>query len=213
VQIRTREMHRHAELGVAAHWRYKEGSKATPEDRYDEKIAWLRQLLTWRDEVADSSDWVRHYKQAAFDETVYILTPQGRVVDLPRGATPVDFAYRVHTDIGHRCRGAKVDGALVPLNTQLATGQRVEIVLAKHGGPSRDWLNPRSAICSPIARGQGQAVVRQPGARGHPGRGAGGGAARTAAAWGSRGSTSTTSPSGWALPAATTCSSPWRAPS
>jgi len=99
-------------------------------------------LLTWRDEVSDSSDWVRHYKQAAFDETVYVLTPQGRVVDLPRGATPVDFAYRVHTDVGHRCRGAKVNGALVPLNTQLATGQRVEIVLAKHGGPSRDWLNP-----------------------------------------------------------------------
>jgi GTP pyrophosphokinase len=145
VQIRTREMHSHAELGVAAHWRYKEGSGATPEDRYDEKIAWLRQLLTWRDEVADSSDWVRHYKQAAFDETVYILTPQGRVVDLPRGATPVDFAYRVHTDFGHRCRGAKVDGALVPLNTQLSTGQRVEIVLAKHGGPSRDWLNPSLA--------------------------------------------------------------------
>jgi GTP pyrophosphokinase len=145
VQIRTREMHSHAELGVAAHWRYKEGSGATPEDRYDEKIAWLRQLLTWRDEVADSSDWVRHYKQAAFDETVYILTPQGRVVDLPRGATPVDFAYRVHTDLGHRCRGAKVDGALVPLNTQLSTGQRVEIILAKHGGPSRDWLNPSLA--------------------------------------------------------------------
>jgi len=142
VQIRTRDMHRHAELGVAAHRRYKEGSKTTPEDRYDEKIAWLRQLLTWRDEVSDSSDWVRHYKQAAFDETVYVLTPQGRVVDLPRGATPVDFAYRVHTDVGHRCRGAKVNGALVPLNTQLATGQRVEIVLAKHGGPSRDWLNP-----------------------------------------------------------------------
>ena len=145
VQIRTREMHSHAELGVAAHWRYKEGSGATPEDRYDEKIAWLRQLLTWRDEVGDSSDWVRHYKQAAFDETVYILTPQGRVVDLPQGATPVDFAYRVHTDIGHRCRGAKVDGALVPLNTQLCTGQRVEIILAKQGGPSRDWLNPSLA--------------------------------------------------------------------
>ena len=142
VQIRTREMHRHAELGVAAHWRYKEGSKASAEDRYDEKIAWLRQLLSWRDEAVDSSDWVRHYKQAAFDETLYILTPQGRVVDLPRGATPVDFAYRVHTDIGHRCRGAKVDGVLVPLNTQLTTGQRVEIILAKRGGPSRDWLNP-----------------------------------------------------------------------
>mgnify|MGYP000945723089 CR=1 FL=1 len=145
VQIRTREMHSHAELGVAAHWRYKEGSRAAPEDRYDEKIAWLRQLLAWRDEVSDSSDWVRHYKQAAFDETVYVLTPQGRVIDLPRGATPVDFAYRVHTDIGHRCRGAKVDGALVPLNTQLSTGQRVEIILAKHGGPSRDWLNPALA--------------------------------------------------------------------
>jgi GTP pyrophosphokinase len=144
VQIRTRDMHSHAELGVAAHWRYKEGG-STPEDRYDEKIAWLRQLLTWRDEVADSSDWVRHYKQAAFDETVYILTPQGRVIDLPQGSTPVDFAYRVHTDIGHRCRGAKVDGALVPLNTKLCTGQRVEIILAKHGGPSRDWLNPAQA--------------------------------------------------------------------
>ena len=142
VQIRTWDMHKHAELGVAAHWRYKEGSKAGGEDNYDDKIAWLRQLLTWKDEVSDSSDWVAHYKQAALDETIYIMTPQGRVVDLPRGATPVDFAYRVHTDLGHRCRGAKVDGALVPLNTALETGQRVEIVSAKEGGPSRDWLNP-----------------------------------------------------------------------
>ncbi len=141
VQIRTWEMHKHAELGIAAHWRYKEGAKKS-EDNYDEKIAWLRQLLTWKDEVADSSDWVSHYKQAALDETIYVMTPQGRVVDLPRGATPIDFAYRVHTDLGHRCRGAKVDGALVPLNTALETGQRVEIVSAKEGGPSRDWLNP-----------------------------------------------------------------------
>ena len=141
VQIRTWEMHKHAELGVAAHWRYKEGSKSSQGD-YDEKIAWLRQLLTWKDEVVDSSDWVKHYKEAALDETIYVMTPQGRVVDLPRGATPVDFAYRVHTDLGHRCRGAKVDGALVTLNTQLETGQRVEIVVAKQGGPSRDWLNP-----------------------------------------------------------------------
>ena len=142
VQIRTLEMHNHAELGVAAHWRYKEGTKKSGEDNYDEKIAWLRQLLTWKDEVADSSDWVAHYKQAALDETIYVMTPQGRVVDLPRGATPVDFAYRVHTDLGHRCRGGKVDGALVPLNTSLETGQRVEVVVAKEGGPSRDWLNP-----------------------------------------------------------------------
>lgn len=142
IQIRTWEMHKHAELGVAAHWRYKEGSKRTSEDDYDEKIAWLRQLLTWKDEVADSSDWVKHYKQAALDETLYVITPQGKVVDLPQGSTPVDFAYRVHTDLGHRCRGAKVSGHLVPLNTPLETGQQVEIVTAKLGGPSRDWLNP-----------------------------------------------------------------------
>jgi len=141
VQIRTREMHKHAELGIAAHWRYKEGSKHSSEGNYDEKIAWLRQILAWKDEVSDSSDWVKHYKEAALDETIYVMTPQGRVVDLPRGSTPVDFAYRVHTDLGHRCRGAKVDGALVTLNTQLETGQRVEIVVAKQGGPSRDWLN------------------------------------------------------------------------
>ena len=141
IQIRTQEMHKNAELGVAAHWRYKEGSKHSSEGNYDDKIAWLRQLLTWKDEVSDSSDWVKHYKEAALDETIYVMTPQGRVVDLPRGATPVDFAYRVHTDLGHRCRGAKVDGALVTLNTQLETGQRVEIIVAKQGGPSRDWLN------------------------------------------------------------------------
>ncbi len=140
VQIRTREMHKHAELGVAAHWRYKEGARSSS-GSYDEKIAWLRQLLVWKDEVSDSSDWVKHYKEAALDETIYVMTPQGRVVDLPRGATPVDFAYRVHTDLGHRCRGAKVDGALVTLNTVLETGQRVEIIAAKQGGPSRDWLN------------------------------------------------------------------------
>ncbi len=142
IQIRTNEMHKHAELGVAAHWRYKEGSKRTHEDDYDEKIAWLRQLLTWKDEVADSSDWVNHYKQAALDETLYVITPQGKVVDLPQGSTPVDFGYRVHTDLGHRCRGARVNGQLVPLNTPLETGQQVEIITAKIGGPSRDWLNP-----------------------------------------------------------------------
>lgn len=142
VQVRTWEMHNHAELGVAAHWRYKEGARHDADDGYDDKIAWLRQLLTWKEDVSDSSDWVNHYKQAALDDTVYVMTPQGKVVDLPTGATPVDFAYRLHTDLGHRCRGAKVDGALVPLNTPLQTGQRIEIVAAKQGGPSRDWLNP-----------------------------------------------------------------------
>jgi GTP pyrophosphokinase len=143
VQIRTREMHRHAELGVAAHWRYKEaGAPAKAESAYDEKIAWLRQLLSWRDEITDSAAWVEQFKRAALDDTIYVLTPQGRVIDLPKGATPVDFAYRLHTDLGHRCRGAKVDGHLMPLNTSLANGQRVEIVSAKTGGPSRDWLSP-----------------------------------------------------------------------
>ncbi|MEY3201955.1 MAG: hypothetical protein RIR70_1505, partial [Pseudomonadota bacterium] len=144
VQIRTREMHSHAELGFAAHWRYKEGAASGGE--YDEKIALLRELLSWRDEIAESPDWVAEYKRAALDDTIYAITPQGKVVDLPVGATPVDFAYRLHTDLGHRCRGAKVDGQLVQLNTPLKSGQRVEIVTAKQGGPSRDWLNPQLGI-------------------------------------------------------------------
>ena len=142
VQIRTHDMHRHAELGVAAHWRYKEaGHSAKASGEYEDKIAWLRQLLSWRDDVADAADWAAQFKRAALDDTIYVMTPQGRVIDLPRGATPVDFAYRVHTDLGHRCRGARVDGHMVPLDTPLDSGQRVDIVVAKSGGPSRDWLN------------------------------------------------------------------------
>ena len=143
VQIRTEEMHRQAEFGIAAHWRYKEGSKAgKAQDGFDGKIAWLRQLLAWRDEVAGSVSWAEKMRGAALDDTVYVLTPQGKVIDLQAGATPVDFAYALHTDLGHRCRGAKVDGHMVPLDTRLRSGQRVEIVVAKSGGPSRDWLNP-----------------------------------------------------------------------
>ncbi len=145
VQIRTHDMHRHAELGVAAHWRYKEGGAArgsARRDPFDEKIAWLRQVLAWRDDVVESVDWVEQFKRTALDDTVYVLTPQGRVLDLPQGSTPVDFAYHLHTDLGHHCRGAKVDGAMVPLNYKLANGQRVEIIAAKTGGPSRDWMNP-----------------------------------------------------------------------
>jgi len=132
VQIRTEEMHRHAEYGVAAHWQYKEKTKASKQ--FEQKIAWLRELLAWRDEVAD---WSKA-RGTRLDDTVYVLTPQGKVIDLPAGATPVDFAYALHTDLGHRCRGAKVDGHIVPLDTPLASGQRVEIVAAKSGGPSRD---------------------------------------------------------------------------
>jgi GTP pyrophosphokinase len=146
IQIRTRDMHRHAELGVAAHWKYKEGARPDGarggDGAFDEKIAWLRQVLAWRDDIVDASDWIEQSKQAALDDTVYVLTPQGRVLDLPAGATPVDFAYALHTDLGHRCRGARVDGVMVALDTRLVNGQRVEIISAKSGGPSRDWLNP-----------------------------------------------------------------------
>jgi len=146
VQIRTEEMHRHAEFGVAAHWRYKEGGGkrriGRGEAAFDQKIAWLRQLLAWRDEVAEGASWAERTRKAALDDTLYVLTPQGKVLDLPAGSTPLDFAYALHTDLGHRCRGAKVDGHLVTLDTPLASGQRVEIVVAKSGGPSRDWLNP-----------------------------------------------------------------------
>ena len=149
VQIRTEEMHRQAEFGVAAHWRYKESGKtskahalARTDVAFDNKIAWLRELLAWRDEVADGAGWVEKTKKASLDDTIYVITPQGKVIDLPAGATPVDFAYTLHTDLGHHCRGAKVDGRMVPLDTPLASGQRVAIVAAKSGGPSRDWLNP-----------------------------------------------------------------------
>src|SRR5207249_2568403 len=143
VQIRTFDMHRQSEYGVAAHWRYKESARAARRDPgYEEKIAWLRQVLDWKDAVADAGEWLQQFKSSLFTDTIYVLTPQGKVVDLPRGATPVDFAYAVHTSLGHRCRGAKVDGAMVPLNHVLSSGQRVEIVTVKQGGPSRDWLNP-----------------------------------------------------------------------
>ena len=141
VQIRTQNMHQHSELGVAAHWRYKEGARH--DKSYDEKIAWLRQILEWKDEVSDAGELAEQFKTGLFEDTVYVLTPQGRVIDLPKGSTPIDFAYQVHTELGHRCRGSKVDGVMVPLNTALTNGQRVEILAAKQGGPSRDWLNPQ----------------------------------------------------------------------
>jgi GTP pyrophosphokinase len=151
VQIRTHEMHHFAEYGVAAHWRYKEsGGSNFSAQKYDEKIAWLRQLLAWKNEVTDAvvdqeevrRDWVQKLKSATLDDRIYVLTPQARVIELPSGATPVDFAYHLHSDVGHRCRGARVDGVMVPLNTPLKNGQTVEIITAKwrRCGPSRDWL-------------------------------------------------------------------------
>ncbi len=150
VQIRTHEMHHHAELGVAAHWRYKEGGKS---DALVERIAWLRTILSWKDEVAGQNELAGLLRNELFQDRIYVLTPQGRVIDLEAGASPVDFAYHVHTDLGHRCRGAKVDGAIVPLNTPLRNGQRVEILAVRQGGPSRDWLNPALGyLASPRAR-------------------------------------------------------------
>jgi GTP pyrophosphokinase len=140
VQIRTREMHQHSELGVAAHWRYKEGKKT--DAQFDEKIAWLRQILEWKEELSEQGDLQQQFKNELFHDQVYVLTPQGKVIDLPKGATPVDFAYALHTDLGHRTRGAKVDGSIVPLNYKLQNGSRVEILTIKQGAPSRDWINP-----------------------------------------------------------------------
>lgn len=160
VQIRTFDMHRQAELGVAAHWRYKEGGRQ--DAQYEEKIAWLRRILEWKDDVADSSEFTEQFRTELFQDQVYVLTPQGRVIALDRGATPVDFAYAVHTDLGHRCRGAKVDGAMVPLNTVLDNGQRVDIITAKEGAPSRDWLNPALGyLATHRARSKVRAWFRQ----------------------------------------------------
>lgn len=141
VQIRTHDMHHDSELGVAAHWRYKENRKS--DAVFDEKLSWLRQILAWKAELADSGNLQEQFRNELLQDRVYVFTPQGKVMDLPRGATPVDFAYALHTDLGHRTRGAKVDGNIVPLKYQLQNGQRVEILTAKQGAPSRDWLSPQ----------------------------------------------------------------------
>jgi len=144
IQIRTREMHQHAELGVAAHWQYKEGGKRNP--AYEQKIVWLRQILEPADKDAtqgeSSEDFLERVRSEVFEDRVYALSPRGEVIELPRGATPLDYAYHLHTDLGHRCRGAKVNGRMVPLNQPLANGDQVEIVTAKQLNPSRDWLVP-----------------------------------------------------------------------
>jgi GTP diphosphokinase / guanosine-3',5'-bis(diphosphate) 3'-diphosphatase len=144
VQIRTREMDQNAELGIAAHWRYKEG--APRDEAYERRILWLRSLMEWRQDVEDASEFVDSMKSDVFQDRVYVFTPRGDIIDLPAGSTPIDFAYHVHTDIGHRCRGAKINGKLVGLDYTLRTGDKVEILTAKRGGPSRDWLNPNLGL-------------------------------------------------------------------
>jgi GTP pyrophosphokinase len=140
VQIRTRQMHDVAEAGIAAHWRYKEGSRG--DRRYDEKLAWVRQLIDWQREVADATEFVEGLKLEVFQDQVFVFTPKGDVKDLPADATPLDFAYRIHTDVGHRTIGAKANNRLVPLDYKLRNGDIVEIITTKAAhGPSRDWLN------------------------------------------------------------------------
>ena len=139
VQIRTPEMHRKAEYGIAAHWRYKEGKKRDRD--FEQRVAYLRQMLEWQQDVESAQEFVDGLKYEVFGDRVYAFTPRGDIIDLPIGATPIDFAYNIHTEVGNRCRGAKVNGRLVSLDYKLATGDQVEILTAKRGGPSRDWLN------------------------------------------------------------------------
>jgi guanosine-3',5'-bis(diphosphate) 3'-pyrophosphohydrolase len=139
VQIRTHEMNQNAEYGIAAHWRYKE--RGRKDDEYEQRINWLRRLMEWRQEVQDAQEFVDGMKTDVFQDRVYVFTPRGDIIDLPAGSTPIDFAYHVHTEIGHRCRGSKINGKLVTLDYVLKTGDQVEILTAKQGGPSRDWLN------------------------------------------------------------------------
>jgi GTP pyrophosphokinase len=144
IQIRTPEMHQNAEYGIAAHWRYKEGAQR--DDDYERRILWLRTLMEWRQDIEDAGEFVDSMKSDVFEDRVYVFTPKGDIIDLAAGSTPIDFAYQVHTDIGHRCRGAKVNGKLVSLDYQLKTGDKVEILAAKRGGPSLDWLNPNLGL-------------------------------------------------------------------
>ena len=139
VQIRTPEMHSKAEYGIASHWRYKEGQKRDKD--FEQRVAYLRQMLEWQQDVESAQEFVDGLKNEVFGDRVYAFTPRGDIIDLPVGATPIDFAYNIHSEVGHRCRGAKVNSRLVSLDHKLATGDQVEILTAKRGGPSRDWLN------------------------------------------------------------------------
>ena len=204
VQIRTDEMPRHAEYGVAAHWRYKEKTKTSKQ--FEQKIAWLRELLAWRDEVAD---WSKT-RSARLDDTVYVLTPQGKVIDLPEGATPVDFAYALHSDLGHRCRGAKVDGHMVPLDTARERPARrnrrgeVRRALARLAQPERGFVKSH-------APGRRSASGSTPRRMPTPWPPAGRGSRRSCAAKARSTPASTSSPRSSASRRPTISSPPWRA--
>ena len=156
VQIRTAKMHQDAEYGIAAHWLYKE--KGSQDDHYQQRVNWLRRLMEWRKDVEDAQDFVDGVKSDVLEDRVYAFTPNGDIIDLSKGSTPIDFAYLVHTEVGHRCRGAKVNGKLVSLDYQLKTGDQVEILTAKRGGPSRDWLNSHLGL---VNSQRARAKIRQ----------------------------------------------------
>lgn len=156
VQIRTESMHRNAEFGIASHWLYKE--RSSQDDHYHQRINWLRKLMEWRQDVEDAQEFVDGVKSDVFEDRAYAFTPRGDIIDLPIGATPIDFAYMVHTEVGNRCRGAKVNGKLVPLDSKLKTGDQVEILTAKRGGPSRDWLNSHLGL---VNTQRARAKIRQ----------------------------------------------------
>lgn len=147
IQIRTDQMHQDAELGVAAHWRYKEGAQAGGKGgNFEDKIEWLRKLLAWQEDLSESGSLLEDLRSQVFEDRVYVFTPKGDVIDLPAGATPLDFAYHVHSMIGHRCIGAKIDGRIVPFTYALQTGDQVEVITQKEPNPSRDWMNPNSGF-------------------------------------------------------------------
>ena len=143
IQIRTFEMHKTAEYGIAAHWKYKEGDTSEEkENSFENKLAWLRDMLEWQKETSDAEEFIEGFKIDLFTDEIFVFTPKGVVINLPSGATPIDFAYRIHTDIGNRCVGAKVNGKIVPLDYKLKTGEIVEILTSKNAkGPNIDWLN------------------------------------------------------------------------
>ncbi|WP_018692380.1 GTP diphosphokinase [Algicola sagamiensis] len=162
VQIRTQQMHEDAELGVAAHWKYKEGALPGRKSSYEEKINWLRKLLQWQEEVSEDADLAEELRHQVFEDRVYVFTPKGDIVDLPAGSTPLDFAYYIHSNVGHRCIGAKISGRIVPFTYELKNGDQIDILTTKEPNPSRDWLNPNTGfIKSSRARSKIQAWFKQ----------------------------------------------------
>ncbi len=209
VQIRTHAMHEEAELGVCAHWRYKGTDVKASSNHYEEKISWLRQVLEWHEELGDIGGLAEQLRVDIEPDRVYVFTPDGHAIDLPKGSTPLDFAYRVHTEVGHNCRGAKINGRIVPLNYSLQTGEQVEIITGKQSGPSRDWLNQNLGYVTTSrarARSSTGSSCRRATRTSPPARPC---SSANSAAWLCRRWTSKSSPRRPTTRPAKTCSPPW----